>query len=292
MRVFAVLLAAGAGIRAGLGLPKQLAKIGGREIILRSLDIFINSDINFEKIIVTIPPKDVLDFDWTGFFEAAYKKNVLKKFKVIAGGKHRQGSVYAALKFIGDNFVNKTSKGAVSGGLNNIHKPGREVDPLKISKKGVNEPATDNGITVFIHDSARPFVYDFELKALLKQAVLHGSSFLCKPAAETIKRVLNRSFANEKMDGNISLNLETLKREELVVSKTPQVFKFGIIKKAMDDAFMSGFVFTDDISLLEMAGYPAGIVQSSEFNIKITSALDVKIAGFLLEEFKKGNESN
>ncbi|MHB1694026.1 MAG: hypothetical protein ACYCUW_09155, partial [bacterium] len=50
--------------------------------------------------------------------------------------------------------------------------------------------------------------------------------------------------------------------------------------------------FTDDISFVEDYGYPAKPIISNEFNIKITSSFDVKLAEFLLNKFNKMNKNN
>lgn len=334
MKIFAILLASGTGKRTGLNIPKQLAKIMGKEIILRSLDIFINSAINFEKIIITTPPLNVFNFDWEWFLKKEYKANASplndrssfnfrgrrrtgKKLKIITGGGQRQDSVYKALEYINKNFLSNLS----------------------------NEAEKKDAI-VFIHDSARPFVTDNELKSLLKYAAVCGASFLYSPVTDTIKQAFdldhsvynlkidknntnniklikngdlninskniepmksikadnNNSYTNNNeksnkininsKDENSALYLQTLKRKELIAAKTPQVFKFILIKSAMDEALKNNCNFTDDVSFIEMLGYPVKPVLSNEFNIKITSALDIELAQFLLDKFNALNNNN
>jgi 2-C-methyl-D-erythritol 4-phosphate cytidylyltransferase len=321
MKIFAILLAAGTGKRTGFGTPKQLAKIMGKEIILRSFDIFINSAINFEKIIITTPPLNVFNFDWEKFLKEKLSPadksiiadtGAIQKLKIITGGEQRQDSVFKALEYINKNLLS-------------------------------NENEKKDAI-VFIHDSARPFVTDNELKSLLESAAVCGASFLYLPVTDTIKQAfdLDRSVHNLKIDKNninniklirnsdlninskniepiksikaannnsrinnneksnkININskdknnavyLQTLKKKELIAAKTPQVFKFSLIKSAMDEALKNNCNFTDDVSFIEMLGYPVKPVLSNEFNIKITSALDIELAEFLIDKFSKINK--
>ncbi len=79
MKIYAILLAAGIGSRTGFSVPKQLVKIKNKEIILHSLDIFLNSKINFDAIIITIPPPQIFNFNWDAFFGSNISKEKIEK---------------------------------------------------------------------------------------------------------------------------------------------------------------------------------------------------------------------
>lgn len=254
MKIVAILLAAGVGSRMGSSVPKQLLKIKGREVILRSLEIFTASSIDFDAVIVAATPPEIFKFDWKSFLlsEMPADKN---RIHLLSGGVLRQDSVYNALNYI---------------------------------EKVFSCDERDNMI-VFIHDSARPFVKERELKILLEEAFVHGASFLCSPVTETIKVKKDAPEDNkEPANNDKGLIFKTLKRDLLVAAKTPQVFRFDIIKKAMEHAKETGFQSTDDVSLLEDLGFKAVPVLSSEFNIKITSPSDIEIAELFCEKFAEG----
>ena len=55
MPTYAVILAGGAGVRLGAGIPKQFVDLGGRPIIDYSLEAFCGSDLIDEVIVVMAP---------------------------------------------------------------------------------------------------------------------------------------------------------------------------------------------------------------------------------------------
>lgn len=256
MKNYAVLLAAGTGSRTGAAIPKQLIKINGKEIILLSLEIFLKSKINFEKVIVATPPPSVFKFDWNNFFKKNLGNGEIEKLQLITGGETRQQSVGNSIKYL----------------------------------ESIISPAETENAVVFIHDSARPFVTDKELHLLFKKTSAGGAAFLCSEVTETIKEINNgakKGIVTENATGTANPELKTLKRDNLISAKTPQVFRFEIIKKALEKAAGEDFISTDDVSLLENLGLTAAAVKSTDFNIKITSALDIEIAELFLSRFKQ-----
>ena len=247
MKSYAILLAAGAGLRTGLKIPKQLVKIKDKEIILHSLEIFTKSSINFDAVVIATPPSSVFDFNWSDFFKKNTGGTGTKKLHIITGGKARQDSVGNSIKYL------------------------ESILPASEAENAV----------VFIHDAARPFIKDEELTLLLDKTAAHGAAFLCSPATDTIKEI---NFDKSILPA--PLKLKTIKRDNLISAKTPQVFKFNIIKKALHEARRTGFTSTDDISLAENLGLAVVPILSTDFNIKITSALDIEIAELLYDKFK------
>ncbi|RZD14088.1 MAG: 2-C-methyl-D-erythritol 4-phosphate cytidylyltransferase [Candidatus Acidulodesulfobacterium ferriphilum] len=252
MKSYAILLAAGAGLRTGLNVPKQLVKIKDKEIILHSLEIFTKSNINFDAVVIATPPSTVFGFNWSDFFKKNTAGGDIKKLHIITGGAARQDSVDNSIKYL------------------------ESILPASEAENAI----------VFIHDAARPFVKDEELSLLLDKAAVHGAAFLCSQATETIKEINSQEINFDKSILPYPLKLKTVKRDNLISAKTPQVFKFNIIKKALHEARRTGFTSTDDISLVENLGLTVVPILSTDFNIKITSALDIEIAELLCDKFK------
>ena len=48
--------------------------------------------------------------------------------------------------------------------------------------------------------------------------------------------------------------MATVPRERMVLAQTPQGFRFGLLKRAFDEATADGFLGTDEASLIERAG--------------------------------------
>jgi 2-C-methyl-D-erythritol 4-phosphate cytidylyltransferase len=72
---------------------------------------------------------------------------------------------------------------------------------------------------------------------------------------------------------------QTLTRERLILTQTPQVFRYDLIRQAFDKARQDGFVGTDESSLVErLEQVEVSIVAGSERNIKITRPTDMELA--------------
>ncbi|HEC24825.1 MAG TPA: 2-C-methyl-D-erythritol 4-phosphate cytidylyltransferase [bacterium] len=254
MKLYAILLAAGTGARTGLSIPKQLAKIKNKEIIIHSLEIFTKSSIKFDGIIVVVPPRDIFNFDWKSFFNQKARdiaEGDRSRLYIITGGDTRQDSANNAVKYLGNILPSSEVKDAV----------------------------------VFIHDSARPFVTDGELNLLLNKTVEHGAAFLCSATTETIKEIKGKLIPQAQIRSN-PIRLKTLGRDRLISAKTPQTFKLDIIKRAFEEAARIGLASTDDMSLVENLGLNTVPILSTDFNIKITTALDIEIAEFIYDKLK------
>ena len=72
-------------------------------------------------------------------------------------------------------------------------------------------------------------------------------------------------------------------RERVVMAQTPQGFRYGVLKKAFDEAEADGFLGTDEASLVERSGKEVAVVMGSARNIKITTPADMELAEFYLK---------
>jgi 2-C-methyl-D-erythritol 4-phosphate cytidylyltransferase len=75
----------------------------------------------------------------------------------------------------------------------------------------------------------------------------------------------------------------TVPRERVVLAQTPQGFRYGVLKKAFDEATADGFLGTDEASLVERSGHEVAVVMGSPRNIKITTPADMELAEFFLK---------
>ncbi len=93
-KVAAIIPAAGSGIRMGLSVPKQCYELGGKPILVHTLQRIEQSDA-IGSIVLVVPA------DHKGWAEQLVQKfQFAKVSKVIAGGKERQDSVLAGLKVL------------------------------------------------------------------------------------------------------------------------------------------------------------------------------------------------
>lgn len=97
--IFAAILAGGIGTRMGLNKPKQFHKVGGKEILIHSVEKFMAVD-EIDKIIVS-SPKDHLKTT-----EELIKNNFKDsdRITVIEGGKTRNDTILNSIEYVKSEF--------------------------------------------------------------------------------------------------------------------------------------------------------------------------------------------
>jgi 2-C-methyl-D-erythritol 4-phosphate cytidylyltransferase len=134
-------------------------------------------------------------------------------------------------------------------------------------RAALTHPAIGPSTLVFVHDAVRPFATFDLYRRVGLAALLHGAAVPALPVRDTVKMVL----PDEVVEA-------TLPRTALRAVQTPQCFRADILRTAYDHAADTGFVGTDDASLVEAAGAPVYCVEGDERNIKVTTPLDLVIA--------------
>jgi 2-C-methyl-D-erythritol 4-phosphate cytidylyltransferase len=81
------------------------------------------------------------------------------------------------------------------------------------------------------------------------------------------------------IDGKVS----TIDRSKLYKAQTPQMFRFGILKDALETAVKLDNNITDESEAIENLGYSIKIVIGSSSNIKITQIDDLELANHYLQ---------
>lgn len=122
---------------------------------------------------------------------------------------------------------------------------------------------------VLVHDAARPCLSQALLDRLIdgvgEDAV---GGILAMPVADTLKR----ADAAARIAG-------TVPRTGLWAAQTPQMFRYGLLREALQRA---GPTVTDEASALELAGYAPRLVESDSTNLKVTFPRDLELARLLL----------
>ncbi len=122
---------------------------------------------------------------------------------------------------------------------------------------------------VAVHDAVRPFVPMDVVRALMSTARKRGAAVPVIPLGDTPKRI----------DGDKIV--ETPRRRGLMRVQTPQVFRSDLLIEAYEYRMRTGGLteeITDDSQLVEALGGEVAAVYGSEFNVKITSPADMRMA--------------
>ena len=125
---------------------------------------------------------------------------------------------------------------------------------------------------VLVHDAARPCLRRGErLMARLREHPVGG--LLGIPVRDTMKRASETDEVQE-----------TVSREGLWHAYTPQMFRLGPLRDALERALDAGYLVTDDASAMELAGWRPLLVEGHPDNIKITRPADLGLAAFHLAQ--------
>lgn len=145
------------------------------------------------------------------------------------------------------------------------------ADSVLSGLKAIREQANDND-WVLVHDAARPCLTTSDIHLLINTLVNDElGGILALSSHDTLKNV---------QDGNI---LDTLDRSTIWRALTPQMFRYGMLKSALEDTAGDSRV-TDEASALEIKGYTPKIVEGRPDNIKITRPEDLALAQFYMEQ--------
>ncbi len=130
--------------------------------------------------------------------------------------------------------------------------------------------AVDPNDWMLVHDAARPCLGKTELQRLIADAGGDEvGGILAVPVSDTLKRVDDEQRI-----------VETESRDGLWRAQTPQMFRHGMLLRALRD---SAHV-TDDASAVEALGYKPKLIEGSTKNLKVTFAADLEIAERILKD--------
>ena len=133
---------------------------------------------------------------------------------------------------------------------------------------------TDDDPWVMVHDAARPCLRQQDIDRMLEMLLTHQvGGILGIPVNDTVKRA--------DADNQI---LETVDRHGLWRAATPQMFRLGILKKALETASKQGLTVTDEASAIELAGWQPMMVEGHQDNIKITVPQDLALASLYMQQ--------
>lgn len=131
---------------------------------------------------------------------------------------------------------------------------------------------------ILIHDGARPLIDGDLIRKTIKSLGSFDGVVTGVPVKDTIKEV--------KASNEAFTVIRTLNRENLWAIQTPQVFRFGVLMKAYEEAMDKDFYSTDDSALVERLGCSVKVIMGSYNNIKVTTPEDIAI----IEGLKRINQ--
>jgi 2-C-methyl-D-erythritol 4-phosphate cytidylyltransferase len=129
---------------------------------------------------------------------------------------------------------------------------------------------------VMVHDAARPCFAPSDLALLKQELAAHPvGGLLAVPLADTLKRGLEPDSGATHVDS-------TLDRAGLWRAATPQVFRCGVLLRALEAALEAGRMPTDEAQAMEWSGQRPRLVAGRADNLKVTTAEDLALAAAIL----------
>lgn len=124
---------------------------------------------------------------------------------------------------------------------------------------------------VLVHDVVRPCVHEDDVRKLMT-TVQHepAGGLLASPVRETLKR-----------GDSAGLVQETVDRSQLWCAATPQMFRYGVLLRSLQQT-RSASAVTDEAEAVERCGYQVRLVPGRADNVKITFPEDLQLAALLL----------
>jgi 2-C-methyl-D-erythritol 4-phosphate cytidylyltransferase len=126
---------------------------------------------------------------------------------------------------------------------------------------------------VLVHDAARPCLRRSDLQTLLREVGDDPvGGLLAAPVSDTLKAADATGRA-----------ARTVERDGLWRALTPQMFRYGLLRRALALCAERQRAVTDEASAIEAIGLRPRLVRGNNDNIKVTSAEDAALAVAILE---------
>jgi 2-C-methyl-D-erythritol 4-phosphate cytidylyltransferase len=148
----------------------------------------------------------------------------------------------------------------------------QRIDSVRAGLAALSDRAREHD-WVLVHDAARPCLTADDLDRLINDVRDDDAGgLLAVPVVDTLKRASDTNRA-----------LETVPRTALWRALTPQMFRFGLLKRALAEASDRGRAVTDEAQAIEALGLHPRLVAGDADNLKITVPDDLQRAERILQ---------
>lgn len=135
---------------------------------------------------------------------------------------------------------------------------------------------------IMVHDVVRPFIQRDDLTKLINGVSNHIDGLvLGLPVRDTMKRT-----------DSCGKVIDTISRELLWHAFTPQIFRIGQLKSAIERCIFEQVNITDEACAMESCGFNPTMLHGSPTNIKITYPHDISLAELMLTSLQGHQNDN
>ena len=240
---YIIIVAGGKGLRMGSDIPKQFLPIGGKPVLMRTLERF--REYSAELQIILVLPEAQQEY----WHQLCKEYHFDVEYTLANGGQTRFHSVQNGLAKVPDD----------AQGVVGVHDGVRPFPSIEVIKNCYETARTKKAVIPVI-----PVV------ETVRQLISNGQQDLRTNDQEKSCSPVVRCQKNSK----------TVPRDQYRLVQTPQTFDIQLLKAANRQPYNDGF--TDDASVVESYGYEITLVEGNRENIKITTPYDLKIAEVLI----------
>jgi 2-C-methyl-D-erythritol 4-phosphate cytidylyltransferase len=138
--------------------------------------------------------------------------------------------------------------------------------------KGLQALNADANDWVLVHDAARPCLHESDVRRLVAELIDDAvGGLLAVPVSDTLKAA----------DASLRVS-STVSRDRLWRALTPQMFRYGLLLRALQAAADAEAAVTDEAAAVERLGLQPKLVVGRADNIKVTMPEDLAHAEFIL----------
>ena len=245
---YVIIVAGGKGLRMGSDIPKQFLPIGGKPVLMRTIERFREYAAGLQIILVL--PKAQQD----------YWRQLCREYSFPLPSERAGGGSYQL----------------ADGGETRFHSVQHGLALIPDDAEGV----------VGVHDGVRPFPSIDVIRNCYETAREKKAVIPVIPVVETVRKITQKDCVphSDLQVGEPSLLCNsasvTVPRNEYRLVQTPQCFDIQLLKAANRQPYNDGF--TDDASVVEAYGFDVTLVDGNRENIKITTPYDLMIAEVLI----------
>jgi len=238
----------------GSDIPKQFLPIGGKPVLMRTLERFREYSADLQIILVL--PEAQQDY-WQ---ELCKKYSFKVKYQLANGGQTRFHSVQNGLALVPDD----------AQGVVGVHDGVRPFPSIEVIRRCYETARTAKAVIPVI-------------------PIVETVRQLCS-GQWTVDSYDYTQDKNNPQQGNHNCQLSTVNsqlsktvpRDQYRLVQTPQTFDIQLLKAANKQPYNDGF--TDDASVVESYGHQITLVEGNRENIKITTPYDLRIGEMLASD--------
>lgn len=289
MKDYVIIVAGGKGLRMGSDIPKQFLPIGGKPVLMRTIERFREYSADLQIILVL--PKGQQAY-WK---QLCHEYDFRVDYLLADGGETRFHSVQNGLALIPDDATGVVSVhdgvrpfpaiDVIGRCYETARAAGAAIPVIPVVEtlrhlSGIGQERTNfDGIGLNGQARTTGAGQDGQERTNFDGIGQNGQTrTVC--AGQDGQTQTEENSPYQSVQSDAKKESVTVPRGDYRLVQTPQAFDIQLLKAANRQPYSDAF--TDDASVVEAFGHPITLVDGNRENIKLTTPYDLKIAEVLI----------